>query len=38
MSQEEINNEVQIRLAVHEEKFNSLITKVDSLAGEMKDL
>ena len=37
MSQEEINNEVQIRLAVHDEKFNSLMTKVDSLADEMKD-
>ena len=37
MSQEEINNEVQIRLAVHDEKFNSLITKVDSLADELRD-
>ena len=44
MSQEEINNEVQIRLAVHDEKFNSLLakmdatnSKVDSLADEMKD-
>ena len=37
MTQEEINNEVQIRLAVHDEKFNSLLTKVDSLADEMRD-
>lgn len=44
MTQEEINNEVQIRLAVHEEKFNSLLAKmdatnekVDSLADELKD-
>ena len=44
MSQEEINNEVQIRLAVHDEKFNSLLakmdatnSKVDSLADELKD-
>ena len=37
MSQEEINNEVQIRLAVHDEKFNSLMTKIDNLANEMQD-
>ena len=44
MSQEEINNEVQIRLAVHDEKFSSLITridatnnKVDNLISEMRD-
>lgn len=30
MSQEEINNEVQIRLAVHDERFNSLLAKMDA--------
>ena len=37
MTQEELNNEVQIRLAVHEEKFNAVLAKVDNLADELKD-
>ena len=37
MSQEELNNEVQIRLAVHDEKFNSLMTKIDATNQRVDD-
>ena len=37
MTQEELNNEVQIRLAVHEEKFNAVLSKIDNLSAEMRD-
>ena len=36
MSQEEINNEVQIRLAVHDEKFNSFTREMQSFKEEMQ--
>ena len=35
--QETINNEVQIKLASHDEKFNSVMARVDALIGEMRD-
>ena len=35
--QERINNEVQIKLASHDEKFNSVMAKVDALIGELRD-
>ncbi|MBQ9442635.1 MAG: hypothetical protein IJU55_06495 [Selenomonadaceae bacterium] len=37
MSQDEINNEVQIRLAVHDEKFNSFMRSMEDFKEEMKD-
>ena len=37
MLQEEINNEVQIRLAVHDEKFNSFTREMQSFKDEMQD-
>lgn len=37
MSQEEFNNEVKLRLAVQDEKFNSTMARLDSFAQEMKD-
>ena len=44
MTQETINDEVRLRLSVHDEKFNSLMTKVDAtnekvdnLIAEMRD-
>ena len=30
MTQEELNNEVQIRLAVQDEKFNSMLARIDA--------
>ena len=42
--QEKINNDVQTKLAIHDEKFNSVMTKIDStnekidnLISEMRD-
>ena len=37
MSQDEINNEVQIRLAVHDEKFNSFLREMQDFKNEMRD-
>ena len=37
MSQDEINNEVQIRLAVHDEKFNSFLREMRDFKNEMRD-
>lgn len=37
MSQDELNNEVQIRLAVHDEKFNSFMREMQDFKNEMRD-
>ena len=37
MLQEEINNEVQIRLTVHDEKFNAFTREMQSFKDEMRD-
>ena len=36
MSQDEINNEVQIRLAVHDEKFNAFLREMQDFKQEMR--
>ena len=35
--QEKINNDVQTKLAIHDEKFNSLIQSMEDFKEEMKD-
>ena len=37
MSQDEINNEVQIRLAVHDEKFDAFLREMQDFKNEMRD-
>ena len=37
MSQDEINHEVQIRLAVHDEKFNSFLREMQDFKNEMRE-
>ena len=37
MSQDEINNEVQIRLAVHDEKFDAFLREMKDFKNEMRD-
>lgn len=35
--QERINSEVQMKLAVQDEKFNTVMARIDALVGEMRD-
>ena len=37
MTQEELNNEVQTRLAVHDEKFNAFLREMQDFKNEMRD-
>ena len=37
MSQDELNNEVQIRLAVHDEKFDAFLREMQDFKNEMRD-
>ena len=37
MTQEELNNEVQIRLAVHDAKFNAFLREMQDFKNEMRD-
>ena len=37
MSQDEINQEVQIRLTVHDEKFNAFLREMQDFKNEMRD-
>ena len=36
--QETINNDVQIKLSLHDEKFNSVMSKVDATNGKIDNL
>ena len=36
--QETINNDVQIKLSLHDEKFNSVMSKVDTTNGKIDNL